>query len=94
MRHIPSQDSQTTAMLASLKAEAKRLANTTAPVRSIQVFAGDPAKPVSAQFVFVGVKAPHRIADCFALAATDATFAGVLNATMAEVARIAGLQVI
>jgi hypothetical protein len=94
MRSIPSQDAQTTAMLTALETEVKRLANTTAAVRSIQVFANDPSKPVFAQFTFVGVKQPHRIVDCFALAATDAMFAGVLNATMAEVARIAGLKIV
>jgi hypothetical protein len=90
---LPSVDAATTAMVEALIAEVKRQAGTESAPNVIQVSAPDPAKPVTAMIVFPRPEKPHRIASCFALAATDSTFATVLSQTMAEVARLGGLEV-
>ena len=54
--------------------------------------ATDPTKAVGAQVIYADGTA-HRIFDCFALAGTDATFAGVFNSTLGGVAALAGLTV-
>lgn len=92
LKSLPSAESATTQMLDNLKAEVARLSgNTSAPLQ-IMVSAQDPTKPVRATVRFANRKM-HNIEDCFALAATDSKFAGVLNATLSEIARIAGLQI-
>jgi hypothetical protein len=80
-------------MITSLVAEVKRQAATESTPNVIQVSAPDPAKPVTAMIVFPRPEKPHHIASCFALAATDSTFATVLSQTMAEIARLGGLEV-
>ena len=90
MRPIPSTEAPLTAMLATITAEVLRLADTDRSVRVIHVNAPDPAKPVSCAIMFTEGR-PHFIPDCFALATTDASFATVLQGTMGEVARLAGL---
>lgn len=86
-------DAQLDAMLTALAAECQRQAGKTAAVKFITVAAPDPTKSVVAQISFVDGSF-HRIPDCFALAATDTAFAAVLGATMAEVARLAGLNMV
>ena len=73
----------------ALIAEVKTLANKTVEPTLVQVFASDPTKPVSAQCIFSD-KTNYRIADIYALAATDATFAGILGNTLVLVAGMAG----
>ena len=90
MRPLPSTEAPLTAMLATIITEVQRLAVTEREVRAIHVHAPDPAKPVSCTILFAE-GSPHRVANCFALAATDATFAAVLAGTMNEIARLAGL---
>ena len=75
----------------ALIAEVKTLANKTVEPNLIQVFAPDPSKPVSAQFVFSD-KTNFRINDIYALAATDAAFANVLSNTVTLVSGLAGLK--
>lgn len=85
-------DQQIDAMLTSLVAEVQRQAGKTVAVKFIQTTAPDPAKPVTAQIAFEDGTF-HRIADCFALCASDQVFAGVFMGAMAEIARQAGLTV-
>jgi hypothetical protein len=92
MKPLPSLESATTQMLDNLKAEVARLSgNASAPLQ-IMVSAQDPTKPVKAT-VRLADRKMHNIEDCFALAATDSSFATVLGSTLAEIARIAGLQI-
>jgi hypothetical protein len=56
------------------------------------VMAMSPAQPVVAMILFTD-GTYHTIPDCFGLASTDATFAGVFMDVMAEVARQAGLEI-
>jgi hypothetical protein len=79
-------------VLAALTAECQRQASKTAAVRTIIVMAMSPAQPVVAMILFTD-GTYHTIADCFGLASTDATFAGVFMDVMAEVARQAGLEI-
>ena len=81
-----------TATLDTLKAECKRQASKTADPLFVTVMASDPANPVVANIVFDD-RSSHVIRDCFALAATDAVFGGVLQAVMAKVADLAGLTI-
>lgn len=85
-------DTQLDAVLTALETECKRQANKNVAVKFIQTIAPDPTKPVIAQVFFIG-GTNYRIADCFALAATDTTFANVFLTAMAEMARQAGLVV-
>jgi hypothetical protein len=80
------------AMLSAIVSEVKRQSNKAVEPAIISVIASDPSKPVVAQVMFTD-KTSHRIADCFALAGTDATFAGVLNTVLGTVAVMAGLQI-
>lgn len=83
-------DGQTQAVLATITTEVKRLAaNDTQPL-SVIVGAQDPTKPVRIVVWFADKKTYH-IPDAFALAGTDSTFAQVFGATLAEIARLAGL---
>jgi hypothetical protein len=92
MKSLPSEEAETAQMLDGLKAEVARLSgNTSAPLQ-IMVSAQDPTKPVRATVRFADRKM-HNIADCFALAAEDSVFAGVLGSTLAEIARLAGLEI-
>jgi hypothetical protein len=79
-------------MLTSLEVELDRQSGTDAAWERLTVVAPDPTKPVVAT-AFTVERAHHRIPDCFVLAATDAGFAAVLQATLSEVARQAGLTV-
>jgi hypothetical protein len=76
----------------SLIADVKTLANKTVEPTLVQVFAQDPSKPVSAQFIFSD-RTNYRINDVYALAATDSVFAGLLNNTMGLVATLAGYTI-
>lgn len=87
-----AQDAEFDAMLNSLEAECKRQAGKTAMIKSVQVMAPDPAKPVTAQIVFVD-GTTHRIPDCFALSASDTIFGAMFTAAMEEIARLAGFVV-
>jgi hypothetical protein len=89
---LPTQDASTNAMLTSLKAELARLSGNTTDPLTITVSAQDPSKPVRASIRFADKKV-HNIADCFALAATDQSFAGVFVSAMGEIARLAGLEI-
>jgi hypothetical protein len=91
MQPLPSTQAPTTQMLDMLKAEVSRLSGNTSAPQQIMVSANDPTKPVRATIRFTDKKM-HNIADCFALAATDSSFAGVLGSTLAEIARLAGLE--
>lgn len=77
---------------AAIVAEAKRQANKTTDVKFVQVFAPDPAKPVTARVFFVD-NTNHTVADCFGLCGTDPVFAEVFLGMMAQVATLAGLTV-
>ena len=79
-------------MLTSLEDELDRQRGTDAAWERLTVVAPDPTKLVVAT-AFTVERAHHRIPDCFVLAATDAGFAAVLQATLSEVARQAGLTV-
>lgn len=75
----------------NLASECKRQAIKTSSPTLLSVSAATPESPVSAMIVFADATS-HVIPDCFSLCANDATFAGVFMATMAEVARQAGLE--
>ncbi len=84
-----SEDAALDAVMTALVAEIDRQAGREG-ARILSVSAANPTGRVRATIIFDdGVT--HVIPDCFALAATDATFAGVLQGTLAEVARQAGL---
>jgi len=85
-------DTMLDGVLTNLTNECKRQASNTSEVKFVNVSAHDSTKPVFAQIGFTDGNF-HRIPDCFALAETDSVFSGVLMATMAEVARQAGLAV-
>ena len=87
-RPIPHADVY--AMVDAVTTEVKRQADTDRAVRMIHVNAPDPSKPVTATVIFSEGR-PHFIPDCFALAGTDSTFAGVLGNVMATIAGLAGL---
>ncbi len=76
----------------SLEVELDRQRGTDAAWERLTVVAPDPTKPVVAT-AFTVERAHHRIPDCFVLAATDAGFTAVLQATLSEIARQAGLTV-
>ena len=76
----------------NLASECQRQASKTAAVRTVIVMAMSPAQPVVAMILFTD-GTYHMINDCFGLASTDATFAGVFMDVMAEVARQAGLEI-
>jgi hypothetical protein len=90
---LPDRDSKTNAMVDALVAEVQRLSGKTEKIINISVSAFDPSKPVKAFARFEGGKF-HIIEDCFALAAEDSNFAGVLNLTLAEIARLAELEIV
>ena len=85
-------DSNLDSTLTALQAELKRQSNNTADQKFVNVSAPDPAKAVVAT-VFFADDTHYTITNCYALAGTDATFAGVLTATLATVARLAGLSI-
>ncbi len=78
--------------MTALSAECQRQAGTVEDLTMLSVNAPSPTQPVAAILHFTN-GATHRINSCYALAATDATFAGVFQATMAEIARQKGLTV-
>ena len=80
-------------VIANVVAEVHRQAATDRVVRAVHVNAPDPSKPVTATIIFAEGR-PHFIADCFALAASDAAFANVLGTTMTAVAGSAGFPVV
>ncbi len=80
------------AALSALVVECQRQAGTAEGMVSVTVMASGPTLPVRASLLFTN-DVSHQIRDCYALAATDATFAGVFQATMAEIARQKGLAV-
>jgi len=94
-------DSVFASMLDNLANECKRQANNTSSVERITVSALNPAKknaagaPIVSAFVQFDSSnnSTHQIKDCYALAGTDSTFAGVFNAAMGEIARLAGLTI-
>lgn len=90
VRPIPH--AETDAIVASIVTEVKRQAKTDKEVRVIHVNAPDPSKPVTATVMFAE-GSPHFIKDCFALVATDATFAGVFGTAMANIAGLAVFEV-
>ena len=85
-------DSNLDSTLTALQAELKRQSKNNADQKFVNVSAPDPAKAVVAT-VFFADDTHYTVTNCYALAGTDATFAGVLNNTMATVARLAGLTV-
>ena len=85
-------DANLDGMLTALVAELKRQSKFSVDVKFVNVIATDPAKPVVAMAFFAD-NTRYVITDCFALAGTDATFAGVLNNTLGEVAHLAGLTI-
>ena len=85
-----SADATFNSVLSTLDTECKRQSAKTTDIKSVQVFS-NPTK-TSAEIGFTD-GTYHRIVDCFALAATDSTFAGVLSGTLAEIARQAGLTI-
>jgi len=85
-------DAALDAVLTALVAELKRQSKKTTDIKFLNVMAPDPAKAVSAM-VFFSDNTHYNIANCYALAGTDATFAGVLTNTLGEVAVLAGLTV-
>ena len=87
-----STDSVLDGVLTSLVAEVQRQSSKTSAPQIIQVNAQDPTGKVSAQVIFEG-HSVYRIADCYALCATDEIFAGVFLSMMGEVARLAGLTI-
>ena len=90
---LPTQAAATNAILTALVATVQRLSGRADKVKSVQVMANDPSKPVFAQVVFDSEnRAPYRINDCFALVATDQNFAQTFVGVMAEIARLKGLQ--
>lgn len=76
----------------TLNTELQRISTKTEAPKLIQVFAPDPASPVTAQIIFP-TEGIHRIPDCYALAGADAAFAVMFSAVMAEVAALAGLSI-
>jgi hypothetical protein len=93
----PSSNTAAAALIAALQAEVQRQAASTTPFCFMQLIGRDPSKPVRAQAFYPavgGVKpAPFVIADIFAKAASDATFAAVLASALSAVAGLAGLTV-
>ena len=81
-------------MLTALVVEVNRQASNTLVPRIIQVNAPNPTsvKVAPAQIIFED-QSVYRIDDCFALCATDATFAGIFSNTMGEIATLAGLTI-
>jgi hypothetical protein len=87
-----SEDAALDAVMTALVAEIDRQAGREG-ARILSVSAANPTGRVRATIIFDdGVT--HVIPDCFALAATDTAFAGVLQGTLAEVARQADLAVV
>lgn len=78
--------------LTALVAELHRLSNKTADAQFLAVDAQKPGVPVHAVCKFAD-GTYYSIKDCYALAASDSVFAEVFQATMAEIARQAGLTV-
>lgn len=91
-------DANLSAVITSIKAEIARLSGHSEDFHIMQINAGDPSKPVTATIMWdkpeTGEAIPmYRIADCFALCASDTQFAGVFQNTMGEIARLGGLNV-
>jgi hypothetical protein len=84
-------DSTFDGVIASIVTEVERQAGKTG-LRSLIVIGNDPAKPVRAMAEFADLSR-HTIADCFALAGTDQTFATVFQNTMGTIAMVAGLSI-
>lgn len=80
------------AVVMAVHTEAARLSGNTSGFKQLSVMAPSPTAPVVARILFVDGEA-YRVADCYARAGQSATFAGVFSATMAEIARQAGLTV-
>ncbi len=85
-------DSNLDSTLKALQAELKRQSNKNTDQKFLNVSAPDPSKPVSAT-AFFSDGTHFTIPDCYALAGKDSAFAGVFGATMATVARLAGLTI-
>jgi hypothetical protein len=79
-------DQQFDAMMNALVSEVKRQANRQDDPAVITVSAPNPQQAVVATVIFAD-HSVHRVANCFALAGTDATFAQVFVGAMAELAR-------
>lgn len=84
-------DSTFDRVIASIIAEIERQAGKVG-LSTVTVVAPDPDRPVIAIGDFPD-RTRHLIADCYTLAATDATFARIFQSAMAEIARQAGLTV-
>lgn len=83
---------QDAGLVASVAAEAKRLAGKDIAVKLVNVLAQDPAKPVVLNVVFAdGTR--HTEKDCFAKAREDEAFASAFSAALAGIAALAGLEV-
>lgn len=78
-----------TGSLTNVVTKLQSLANKTIQPKLVQVSAPDPSKPVTAQVIFTD-NSVYRIADCYALCATDSAFATVFQQTMGTVATLAG----
>lgn len=89
-----SQDAQLDVSLTALVAEAKRQSKiSNKEIVSVTVMAPSPSRPVIAVIELEGQEQKYIIPNCFELAGEDEVFAGVLNETLAEIARQAGLPV-
>ena len=85
-------DANLNSMLINLQTEIARQSKISTTIKFINIYAPDPAKPVSATILFMD-RNSYKISDCYALAETDPIFAGVLNSTLTEAADLAGLTV-